>query len=384
VRRASRTGRYPQAFVPFFLAAALFGALSVPVWALQWSGVLAPPPGDPALRHGHEMLLGYALAVVGGFLFNKLTPRTLALAFALWLAARLAAGMAPGWPAAVLALGFPLAVLAFAALPFARAARTGHNLVFAPVLGAFVAAELLYQLGALGLLPAGERRGVMLALDLLLLLLLVMGGRIIPAATAGIVRAKGGFLPQRVQPALEWTGIAGLVLALILDTALAAPAVAGLASAVAGATALIRLARWKTAWTLDAPALWSLHLGYAWLGLGLILEGAAGAGLLLRPADAVHAVTVGALGTLTVAMMMRTMLQRRGLPVVFDAAATAAVVLVSAAAVLRLAGMTVAPAACWSLALLAAAAAMTRALRRGRPRFPSSLRGNKDGGGAPR
>lgn len=363
MNRARRGGRYAQAYPPFFLAALIFAALSVPLWALAWTGHL-PAPVDPLARHAHEMLLGYALAVVGGFLFNKISRTTLALALGLWLVARIAAELPAHWTTAALSLGFPVCVFLFAGLPFMRAARTAHNRVFAPVLGAFTLAELLFQLGALGLLPDGQRRGIMLALDLIVLLLFVMGGRLIPAATAGVVRDKGGFLPQRVQPWLEWGGIGSLALALVLDVGQVAPAAAGTLSAAAGIAALVRLARWRTHWTLDVPAVGSLHLGYLWLALGLALKGAAQALGVLALADAIHALTIGALGTLTVAMMLRTVLQRRGLAVRFGPAATAAVLLPSAAATARLAGSMHLASLLWAAAMLLATLSIIASLRK--------------------
>lgn len=366
--RARRSGRYAEAFVPFFLAATVFGAASVPLWALVWSGLLPLPGATPLALHAHEMLLGYGLAVVGGFLFNKIDRPRLWLALAAWGAGRLAVllGAVGTWAGAAVALAFPLCVLAFAALPFARAARTGHNRVFAPVLGAFTLAELLFQLGALGLLPEGERRGVMLAFGLLALLLVVMGGRIIPAATAGLIREKGGFLAQRVQPTLEWGGVGSLALAMLLDTALVLPAVAGIASALGGASALARLARWMPHRTLDTPGILALHLGYAWIGAGLVLKGLAQTTGLATVADALHGVTVGGLGTLTVTMMLRTVLQRRGLTVRFGPLAAAAALLPSAAALARLANSTLLASGLWAAAMLAATAAVLLALRRSR------------------
>lgn len=374
--RVGRSGRHPQAFVPFFLAAAGFAAGSVSWWALAWTGMLPASPGDAAAHHAHEMLLGYALAVVAGFLFTKVSRPALAFSLALWLAGRLP--LEPGWAAAAVALAFPAAVATFAALPFLRAARNAHNLVFAPALAAFIAAELLYQLGRLDLVAGGERRGAMLALDLVTLLLVMMGGRVIPAATAGIVREKGGFLAQRVQPWLEWTGIAGVAAAALSDTLQILPGLGGAGCAAAGAAVLARLARWRTAWTLDAPAIWSLHLGYAWLGLGLLGRGTALTLGWPPPADAAHAVTVGALGTLTVAMMMRTVLQRRGLPVRFCHVATAAVALVSLAAASRLSAplsplLTLVAAAVWTAAMTAVGIAILKAL--GRSRVPPTVAG---------
>ncbi len=348
--------------------------MAVPLWALAWAGLLPWPAGEPLAYHAHEMVMGYGLGVVGGFLFTKVNRPALALAFSVWLAARLVGVLAVPASAAtaMLALAFPLCVFVFAGWPFMRAARTAHNMIFGPLLGTFMLAELVYQLGALGLVADGERRGIMLAVGLLALLMLVMGGRVIPASTAGVVRDKGGFLPQRVQPWLEWTGIAGLIVATAADVAMTLPLLGGIGSAVAGISALVRLARWKTHWTLDVPAMWSLHLGYVWLGLGLLTKGAAQALGWLPVADALHGITVGALGTLSLAMMMRTVLQRRGLTVRFSAAATAAITLVSVAAIMRLAlpfvgapgPMTMYAGMVWSVAMLLSFAAMTAALRR--------------------
>lgn len=339
MNRVRRGGRFPQAFIPFFAAAILFGALAVPLWVLTYEGTVDSCAGcNPSARHGHELLFGYALAVVGGFLFTKVGRPALTACLVLWLAGRLAvfADLPPTPWTAMLALGYPICVFLFAGLPFLKAARTAQNAVFAPVLGAFTAAELVYQLGALGLLAEGERRGVFLALDLVALLLFVMGGRVIPAATAGAVREKGGYLAIRVQPRLQWLGIGALAIILVLDLLMAQPSAAGLMSVVAGMAALARLSRWDSWRILDRPDMWSLHLGYAWLGIGLILMGAARGLTLLPVSDAVHALTVGALGTLSLAMMARTALQRGGLPTTFSPTISAAVALMSGAALLRL------------------------------------------------
>lgn len=153
--------------------------MTIPLWVLAYSGITAACADcDPFARHAHELLFGYALAVVGGFLFTKVGKGALAVAFICWLAARVAvfADLEPTPVTAALALAFPVCVFLFAGLPFLKAARTAHNAVFAPVLGAFMFAELVFQLGSLGWLTEGERRGVYLALDLVTLLLFVMGG----------------------------------------------------------------------------------------------------------------------------------------------------------------------------------------------------------------
>lgn len=372
-RRVQRSGRHPRAFLPFFAGAAVFAIIEVPLWAARYLG-LAPGCAfcDPFARHGHEMLFGYALAVIGGFLFTRISRPALAVAFAAWLAGRMVMIADPpaSWAIAAVALAYPACVLVLAGLPFLRATRTAHNAVFAPILGAFTLAELLYQLGALGRLPGGERAGVMLAFGLVALLMLVMGGRVIPAATAGAIRGKGGFLAQRVQLPLEWLGIGGVAVGTLLEAAGAAPLVAGLAFALAGAAALARLARWRGWQVIDRAELWTLHVGYAWLGGGLLLAGAARLGAPPAFADALHAVTVGALGTLTLSMMARTALQRSGRPTALPRPAVAAVVVVGLAAGARLLAaldprplwMAIA-AALWAAAFLIFLAWLARAIR---------------------
>ncbi|WP_448203101.1 NnrS family protein [Azospirillum sp. sgz302134] len=350
------TPRRPYGHRLFFPAAALYAALSVPLWVAGYFGWLGLG-WTPAL-HAHEMLLGYALAVVGGFLLTRPSRMALNLAFAAWLAGRVA--VLGGFPLAVaapVALAYPVALFVLAGVPFIRASKSSHNILFGPVIGAFALAEALSWWGG-----DGGRAGALLALHLVGTLMLVMGGRIIPSATVQEVRGQGGAPVERVQPRLEWAGVAGAVLAALT---VAAGAVSGplawigaAGAAVAGLTAWARLARWRTDAVLKRPDLWSLHLGYGWLGLGWLFLGierldplSGGAGW--------HVMGAGALGTLAASMMVRATLQREALPPAFSRPATVGVALVSLAAALRVAAASTAPewlmpaaAAAWSAAHL--------------------------------
>ncbi|MBY6265164.1 NnrS family protein [Azospirillum sp. 412522] len=327
-------------------AAALYAALAVPLWLAQLGGLL-PPGWSPAV-HAHEMTLGYALAVVGGFLMTRLSRWMVAAAFLSWLAGRLA--LLCGLPATLaLPFGFayPLLLFAVAGLPFLRTSRSGHNAVFGPLIGAFLIAEALFRASELGLVSAGGRP---VGLLLIATLLLAMGGRVIPAATAGALRRQGIILAHRVQPRLEAMGIAGAGLCLLSSATGLPPPLGAAGAAMAGASALFRLARWKPHLLLRQPEIASLHLGYLCLGAGWLL--AAGAALFdLPPAAGWHMLGGGALGILASAMMIRTTLQREVEPERFPPAATATVALVAMAAVLRVAAV------CWpSMTLLTAAA----------------------------
>jgi uncharacterized protein involved in response to NO len=327
-------------------AAALYAASAVPLWLAQLGGLL-PLGWSPAV-HAHEMTLGYALAVVGGFLMTRLSRPMVAVAVLSWLAGRLA--LLAGLPAALalpLCFAYPLLLFVVAGLPFLRTGRSGHNAVFGPLIGAFLGAEALFWAGELGLVPGS---GQPVALLLIATLLLTMGGRVIPAATAGALRRQGITLAHRVQPRLEAMGVAGAALCLLSAASGLPPLVGAAGAAMAGASALLRLARWKSLRLLRQPEIASLHLGYLCLGAGWLLS--AGTALLdLPPAAGWHLLGVGALGILASAMMIRTTLQREAEPERFPPTATIAVALMATAAALRLAAV------CWpSMTLLTAAA----------------------------
>lgn len=325
-------------FAVFFVAAAAFAALAVPLWALRYAGLLDLPWRADAAWHGHEMLFGYALAVVGGYLLTKPGRRTLGAVFAAWLAARLVNWM-PGVPpplAAALSLAYPAALLVFAGLPLLRATKSWRNAVFFAVIAAFLAAELLHQSAALAILADGSRRGLLLAVDAFALLLFAMGGRVIGAASSGAVQRRGGRLDRPAQPGLERAGVAALLLMALVDLLDVAPLLAAACAALAAVIIALRLLRWR-AWTLlGAPDLAVLYLGYAWLALGLALKAAGALNAAAVPADWLHGVAAGALGTLSVAMTARTVALRRRRPPLLPAPALAAALLVSVAAVLRL------------------------------------------------
>jgi uncharacterized protein involved in response to NO len=301
----ARSGRFPKAHRPFFLAASLYGALAVPLWVAEWVGWL---PGcgscDPVARHAHEMLLGFAAAVLGGYLFTKVTRARLILALLAWAAARLAAWAAvPGEAGLVLSLAYPVLLFAFGGWPFLKAAKWGHNMVFAPTIAAFALAEGLYQAGRLGLVDGGERRGVMTAFCLMALMILVMGGRVIPAGMAGLVRKEDSReLFDRNRPWLEWVAVAGMAAEAVVQ-ALGLPTLG--AMAVAGVAGLMRQSRWRPMLALTDASLGPVQVGHALLALGLIAATLAD-WLGIGPAtDALHLATIGGMGVVTAAMMLR-------------------------------------------------------------------------------
>lgn len=332
-------------FRPFYLLAGIYAALSVPIWALQYGGWL---PGGDFPWHAHEMLFGYTFAVITGFLFTAVrnwtglpTPAGAGLAgiAALWLAARVL-HLTPV-PAAAMAAdaAFALAVAWGIGRPL-LASGNRRNLFLVLLVLALGAASVAFHLW--------QRLAFTVALDVVLFVMAVMAGRVVPMFTNNTVPGAGA---RRVR-ALEIGALGGVLLLLVLDgfeLRTAAAAVALAAALLHGA----RLALWAPLRTRGRPMLWILHLSYAWIVAHLALRGLAGFDLV-PGVVATHALTVGAIGGLTLGMMTRTARGHTGRPLVAGRAEVAAYVLVHAAAAVRVLVPLVAPAAYVSSIVLSA------------------------------
>ena len=305
-------------FRPFYLLAGLYAALSVPVWTAQYAGwlgahaVIAGP-----LWHAHEMLFGYAFAVIVGFLFTagrnwtgQPTPTGVPLAAiaALWLLARVLVLTPYALAAAMFDTAFALAAAAALALPLLRSGNR-RNYFFVALLLGLGAANLAFHLGMAGLLDLPLQASLRAGLDLVLFIMVVMAGRVIPMFTMnGIPGAHCARLPW-----LERLAPASVLLLLAADVLGAPEPIAGAVAALAATIHAARLALWRPWRTLGTPIVWILHCAYAWIVLALLLRALAAADLV--PASlAVHALTVGAIGGLTLGMMTRTSLGHTGRP----------------------------------------------------------------------
>lgn len=308
----SATGRWRFPSSYWFPLAAAWAALALPASVLGQLDLVGVPPGLAGpLGHAHEMLFGFALAVVAGY---TLMPDRHAVSLALlvtWLLARVAS---LGWPAsgaAALLNGFFAVGLAWQVVPVYLRAAKWRNRSVAVILAALAAAVLAFH--AAGLL--GGRREALQAPALFAVLVLsalmyFMSGRILAPAIAGHLRRRGARLQHVVQPALEGVVLAGLVPAT-LGVALG-PRGHGMASlglAACAAVGLLRILRWRAWLCRDKPDLLAVLAGHAWLLAGWLLLARALWGSA-DPVPMLHAITVGALGTLTWSIMLRTQLFR--------------------------------------------------------------------------
>lgn len=304
-------------FRPFFLGAGVYAVLLMALWLLGLDGHYSPPPAYPAaLWHAHEMLFGFAGAVIAGFLLTAVQnwtsmPMTrgapLVALFALWLAGRLAfllPGVPPAFAAPIDLVFLPIAGV-LVARPILKTAQL-RNYPFPLMLLGLTLANGLMHAEFIGATQRTAQAGLGLGLMLIVLMMVAMGGRVIPYFTDNRIKSQA-----RRWKAVEWLAP--------LSTLAAALAWLGLhegrlLAATAAAAALangLRLAGWQDRRLWAVPLLWVLHLGYGWIVAGFALLALAAVGALPQTL-AVHAFTVGAMGGLILGMMARVSLGHTG------------------------------------------------------------------------
>jgi uncharacterized protein involved in response to NO len=328
-------------FRPFFLFGAAWAALSVPIWVWSFLGGAAPIAHRD--WHVHEMLFGVLGAIVAGFLTTAVPNWTgrmpvigtpLAGLVGLWFAGRLAM-LGEFWLGPTAAVVDSLFLLVFAGVIW-REVLEGRNWRNLPVCGlvtVFALANVAFHVdAAVWRTGVGER----LALAAIAMLLALIGGRITPSFTRNWMKARR-LAPEpatfsRVdQVALALTGASGLAWAALPDSP-----VTGVLLTTAGAANLVRLARWRGWAAAREPLVWILHAGYGWLGVGLLLLGASRLLEIVPRTAGVHAITAGAIGVMTLAVMTRATRGHTGRPLAADRATVAIYLAINAAAVLRL------------------------------------------------
>ncbi|MBW8846920.1 MAG: NnrS family protein [Burkholderiales bacterium] len=334
-------------FRPFYLLASVFAALSVPLWALQFSGLLGQPYLAGPIWHAHEMLFGFTLAVIVGFLFtagrnwaNLPTPTgwKLAALATLWVVARVLVLTPYAVAAAVANVAFPLAAAVALAVPFLKAGNR-RNYFFVALLGLLALAAGCVHLAQLGVVAVPGWIGIQVALDVVLFILAVMGGRVIPMFTNNGVPGAGAVRNAWVEKA----ALGGVLALLAADALGLRGAPLALLATVAGVAHAWRWALWRPWHTLRAPIVWALHLAYLWVPAHLLLRALAQAGWLM-PSLATHALTVGAVGGLVIGMMTRTARGHTGRPLKADRWEIACYLLVASAAAVRVILPLLAPA----------------------------------------
>jgi uncharacterized protein involved in response to NO len=349
---------FSYGFRPFFLGAAVYAVLAMAIWiAWIWTQepALVTSRGSPFAWHAHEMVFGFGGAALAGFLLTAvpnwtgalpLTGPPLMLLFAVWLAGRIAMNVSevfPGGLVAAIDLAFVplLGVLATRQLLVKPAPR---NFIFVVVLAVLTACNAAYHLAAGGMTSGNEMAGVRVGLMLLVLMIAIVGGRIVPAFTHNWLHLNEPMssLPRRY-PWLDATAILSVaIFAFVQVVSEPAPLTGAIALAAALANGA-RLVLWRGYAAWRAPIVWILHIGYAWLVVGLATAGAAALSPHIPAATSAHAFGTGAVGTMVMAVMTRASLGHTGRPLVAATPVVWAYCLITLAALLRTFGVILAP-----------------------------------------
>ena len=346
------TALFAYGFRPFFLCAGIYAVLAVPWWvAVLYAGAPSPTALGVFAWHAHEMLYGFAAAAVAGFLLTAVPSWTgrrgyaglpLVLLVLLWVAGRLAMTFRIGpqgdWVALIDLAFYP--ALALTLLPTLLRAGKHRNLVFIVMLALLFAANLQFHLaGAVSTAPLN------LGLNTMLFLLTLLGGRIVPAFTSAGLKERGLEVRIRRYQWLDKAVLLAIGAVLVVDLLLPGGRLAAAAAAAGAVLLALQLGRWQGHRCGGDPLLWVLHIAYAWLPICLALKAAALFALPL-PANAwVHALTAGAMATMIIGVMSRAGLGHTGRALVAPRPMIFAYLALTGAALARVFGPLLAPAA---------------------------------------
>ncbi len=313
-------------FRPFFLIGSLVGALLVSYWAIiYYKGSLPAGYFDPIYWHAHEMIYGFAVSVVAGFLLTASANWTgskptsgskLMILFFLWLAGRLCFTLSlwefpiPQIIYFVVDMLFIPGLILTLAPPLLKA-RQFKNIQFLLVLSLLSLGNLLMHLAALDILDFNyASKGIYLGVHLILLILIIIGGRVVPFFTGNAITGVN----VKIYPVVEKSVIFTACAYILIDFMEQESHYAAWVSLIAFVFNFVRLLGWKPWKTIGNPLLWILHLGYLWVVIGFGLVFLSDIFELLPRSVAIHAFTAGAMGTFIIGMMSRVSLGHTGRP----------------------------------------------------------------------
>ena len=346
------TALWRSPFRPFFLLGALYGPILLLGWIPGYTGLQpaswATASPLPSLFHQHEMVFGFASAIIFGFIMTALpswagteeiTGSRLALLALSWVLGRLAVALSPMLPLPLVALAdlsFPLLFTLLVA-PGLVNARYQITLGVVVITAGFLVGNLCYYLGILQQDYQLWQQGLRIGLYAMIFHCSVVVGYLAPIFTENALLENGRPAPVGHRPTLEWLSALSILALAIADiTEVNAAATAGLAL-LSCLLHGVRLGRWHSLGVIDTPIVWVLHLGYAWLLVSLLLRSLDSLGLAVGTESWVHAFTVGGFGLMSLGLMTRVTLRHTGRPLRPRPAMVAAFACIAVAALVRVA-----------------------------------------------
>src|SRR5262245_43057689 len=352
---AGRFALFDYGFRPFFLLAGLYAVLVIPIWLYFFAHRAVPFGALPAMYwHSHELLYGFVVAAISGFMLTAVPSWTGTRGFGgaplialvgLWLLGRLAMATVGQVPFFITALAELLFLPALAALlipPLLRSQTRNTPLLI--VLAALWLSDFAFVLALGSGDSALAEHAIRLTINLALLLVTVIGGRIVPAFTANALRMRGQTTELVTRPWVEKVVIGAMVANVLVDLLLPNGRLSGVLAAFAAVAQAVRLSGWRSFRTIPEPIVWILHAGYAWLPIGFALKAS---WLLTGAAWALkwqHAFTMGVLATMILAVMTRAALGHTGGPLGGAGAVEVAYVVLTLGVLVRVFGVVIAPA----------------------------------------
>ena len=337
------------AFRPFFLLTAAWAVIGLAAWFALLHGVFWPgAPTNVVFWHIHEMVFGFIAAAMAGFLLTAIATWTgrppvqgipLGILVAAWLLGRIVSVVSGGLPASVIVpaeLAFPV-MLSYLVTREIVAARNRRNYIVALIVSLFPLMDFAYLLGDSVAVGPTLSSALYFMPHVVVLLIAIIGGRITPAFTGNWLRARGEDRLPLVRP---WLDSGALIVTLavgLADSLLPLSILTGVLALVAALVHGLRLSGWRGRATYSEPLLFILHVGYGWIVIGYLLLGSASFFDILPSSSALHAITVGAMGTMILAVMTRVSLGHTGRKLHASRFTVALYVAVTIAAVARIA-----------------------------------------------
>lgn len=308
-----------RGFRPFFFMGALYSVLSIALWGAFYAGIggVMPPSFlvDPVSWHAHEMIYGFSMAIVAGFLLTAVANWTggaparqfhLAGLCALWLAGRVVMGIdmgLPTWAIILLEVSFVPAVAVSLSIPLLKSWNK-RNFIFLTLLSALFACDLWFFL-------SGNLQALYAAMMMILMMVSLIGGRVIPAFTVAALRQRGIMAFQTDQMKMDAAALVSLIAVTVSLIVAPGTLFVGITAALSGVIHALRMRHYHTAKSIAVPLLWILHAGYGWLVIGLALFALSGFGFF-EIRLVVHALTAGCIGSMILGMICRVTLGHTG------------------------------------------------------------------------
>jgi uncharacterized protein involved in response to NO len=312
------------AFRPFFLLNGLFAIAIIVIWLMALHGIKPTSvPANMVYWHGHEMVVGFSMAAMAGFVLTAVATWTdrqplqgklLGLLVFSWLLGRLAmmaATRLPYWLVASVDTIFPFLLV----ILLGREVVGGRSRRNYPIVGitlVLAVLNLLYHLGVMRILPGIDRLALYFLIHLVLLMITVIAGRIIPNFTANWLRVRGYVRLPENHPLTDGITVAATLATGVCVSLTPFGPITGIVAMVAALSHAVRLARWHGLATTSEPLLFVLHVAYLWLPVGYAMTALAAFGLIFPATAALHALTMGAIGNMILAVTSRVALAHTG------------------------------------------------------------------------